>query len=190
MSVTDLNRESAPFAPLPRRRPTSTNGDNPASPSLPRRIPGTPGPDAPGGLPRRAPGGRSRRAGRHRSTHRISVASDAPALVLAVPGQEADAGDLATYIVETVAESCPGVDIRIGYLSGTAETLAEAMAADPRDVRRRLEQGPQAVIVPLLAGPHPAIDRAITSAVGSSRAEVMLGDALGPHPLLARSEER
>jgi len=208
MSVSDHSLESAPFAPLPQRRPAAANGHNAtgqplpqrrpapaadgiasqpppqrASQPLPQRSPAGPQGNGPA-LPRRNSAGRPRRAGRHRSTHRISVASDAPALVLAVPGREADAGDLAAYIVETAAESCPGVDIRIGYLSGTTETLAEAMA-DPGDGRGRLEQGPHAVIVPLLAGPHPAIDRAITSAAGSSRAEVMLGDALGPHPLLA-----
>src|SRR5262249_41866773 len=128
MSVTDLNRESAPFAPLPRRRPASTNGDNPASPSLPRRIPGAPEPDAPGRLPRRAPGGRSRRTGRHRSLHRISVASDAPALVLAVPGPGQQMPGLADRIAESAAASCSGVDIRIGYLTGSTDNLSRVLA--------------------------------------------------------------
>ena len=209
MSVTDLNRESAPFAPLPRRRPTSTNGDNPASPSLPRRIPGTPGPDAPGGLPRRAPGGRSRRTGRHRSLHRISVASDAPALVLAVPGQGPETSALAHLIAESAAESCSGVDIKIGYLTGTTESLVDVLATShrgsqadgerPRRGRRgrrerrernaseldRPQHEARAVVVPLLAGPHPALDTAIASAVRSAPPPVMLAGALGPHPLLA-----
>src|SRR5215467_6851271 len=188
MSVTDLNREPAPFAPLPRRRPASANGDNPASPSLPRRLPGAPEPVAPGGLPRRAPGGRSRRTGRHRSLHRISVASDAPALVLAVPGQGLETSGLADRIAESAAESCSGVDIRIGYLSGSTDGLAHVLAASqpgsghsdakrPRRGRRerrdrrerntsdlaRPQHEPRAVVVPLLAGPHPALDAAIAS---------------------------
>src|SRR6266700_5615737 len=137
MSVTDLNPDSAPFSPLPRRRPTSPNGENPASPALPQRVPGSQERGV-GGLPRRAAGGRQRRAGRHRSLHRISVASDAPALVLAVPGQSPGAGDfsgrsdlsgLADQIAEAAAESCPGVDIRIGYLSGSTDNLVDVLAA-------------------------------------------------------------
>jgi len=253
MSVTDLSPESAPFAPLPQRRPTSANGDNPATtPGLPRRSPGTPEPGASGALPRRAPGGRPRRAGRHRSMHRISVASDAPTLVLAVPGTSQAAGDLADRIAESAADSCVGVDIRIGYLSGSTNRLVQVLAADtyrrmddgladggrpsgsqagngqpghgqpghgkpghgpPRyghsgygqsgngqaggehAGRGRREQNgydqirpehePRAVVVPLLAGPHPAADAAIASAVRSARPPVMLAAALGPHPLLA-----
>ena len=221
MSVTDLNPDSAPFSPLPRRRPTSPNGENPASPALPQRVPGSQERGV-GGLPRRAAGGRQRRAGRHRSLHRISVASDAPALVLAVPGQSpgtarpggfADRShfpeltSLAGQVAEAAAESCPGVDIRIGYLSGGTDNLADVLAANVsqrrgngqqgngRSRRERREQNrldqsrpahePRAVVVPLLAGPHPALDAAIASAIGSAQPPVMLATALGPHPLLA-----
>src|SRR6266566_2335615 len=113
MSVTDRSPESAPFSPLPQRRAAQPGGNG--SPSLPRR----------------SSGGRSRRAGRHRSLHRISVAADAPALVLAVPGWIDDAADLARHVAETATESCPGVDIRVGFISGSTETVAEALVADP-----------------------------------------------------------
>ncbi len=222
MSVTDLNPESAPFSPLPQRRPGSANGDNPASPALPQRVPPSQQRGSGPSLPRRAAGGRQRRAGRHRSLHRISVASDAPALVLAVPGQSpgaANRGDrsdfsgrsdlsgLADRIAEAAAESCPGVDIRIGYLSGSTDNLVDVLAAGAtrrgangqqgngrsrreRREQNRLDQGrpahePRAVVVPLLAGPHPAYDAAIASAIGSARPPVMRATALGPHPLLA-----
>jgi sirohydrochlorin ferrochelatase len=117
--------------------------------------------------------------------HRLSVASDAPALVLAVPGWVDDAADLARYVAETTMESCPGVDIRVGFLTGNTETLAEALEADPGEGHERFEDGPEAVVVPLLAGPHPDIDPAIAAAIGSTQASVMLASALGPHPLLA-----
>ena len=174
--------------------------------------------------------------------HRISVASDAPTLVLAVPGTSQAAGDLADGIAESAADSCVGVDIRIGYLSGSTNRLVQVLAADtyrrmddgladggrpsgsqagngqpghgpPRygqsgygqsgngqaggehAGRGRREQNgydqirpehePRAVVVPLLAGPHPAADAAIASAVRSARPPVMLAAALGPHPLLA-----
>jgi len=81
-------------------------------------------------LPRRT--GTLRRVGRHRSAHRISVASDAPALVLAVPGASTHAyAELADQIAEAAAESCPGVDIRIGFLEGTSDLLADLLAAEP-----------------------------------------------------------
>ena len=178
--------ESKTESGLPRRSPAATDG-SPES-VLPRRSPE--GSDnGPGStLPRRKLGvARPRRVGRHRSLHRISVAPDAPALVLAVPGRAENSADLASYVAETAAESCPGVDIKIGYLSGVTDTLAEVIAPDSSHSRadRRIEQAPQAVVVPLLAGPHPAIDPAISAAIASARAPVMLAAALGPHPLLA-----
>jgi len=186
MSVTDQSPESAPFSPLPQRRPTSANGDNATSPGLPQRFPGAPEDNGSPSLPRRASGGRPRRVGRHRSLHRISVASDAPALVLAVPGWGEATADLASSVAESAASSCPGVDIRIGYLNGSTDTLADALAdalaaeADPRS-----QHGPRAVVVPLLAGPHPVHDAAIAAAISAATAPVMLATALGPHPLLA-----
>jgi hypothetical protein len=190
MSVTDQSPESAPFSPLPQRRPAAANRDNavnqaPAGQALPERFPARPDNGAAPSLPRRNASGRPRRTGRHRSMHRISVASDAPALVLAVPGRGAGTAEIARHIAETAAESCRGVDIRIGYLSGKAETLTEALAdvLDQRRGQRYFDHAPHAVVVPLLAGPHPGIDPAIARTIAS--APVMLATALGPHPLLA-----
>ena len=183
MSVTDQSPESAPFAPLPQRRPAAANGDNATSPGLPQRNPGAPERQTPARAYRAAlPAGRPRRVGRHRSLHRISVASDAPALVLAVPGRGEAIADLASSIAESATDSCPGVDIRIGYLNGSTDTLADALAAyaEPRS-----QHGPRAVVVPLLAGPHPVLDAAIAAAISAAKAPVMLATALGPHPLLA-----
>lgn len=124
-----------------------------------------------------------RRVGRHRSLHRISVASDAPALVLAIPGQAGElTAELAEQIAEAVAESCPGVDIRIGYLDGTEDNLASALAWDHGNAG---PGAPQAVVVPLLAGPHPAFDLQIATIMSQSSAPAMLATHLGPHPLLA-----
>jgi hypothetical protein len=125
-----------------------------------------------------------RRVGRHRSLHRISVASDAPALVLAIPGRgsEADA-DLADQIIEATAESCPGVDIRIGFLSSQDESLASALVFEPTGADPR--PAPLAVVVPLLAGAHPVFDALVATITSQAAAPVMLAPHLGPHPLLA-----
>src|SRR4249920_2347001 len=91
---------------------------------LPTRGPGRPGGSA---LPVRTT--RTRPPGRHRSPHQLSVPSDAPALVLAVPGRlTAASADVATGIIEVASQSCPGVTVRAGFLAGGEETLQDALA--------------------------------------------------------------
>ncbi|MFP8906958.1 sirohydrochlorin chelatase [Streptomyces atacamensis] len=63
-----------------------------------------------------------------------------------------------------------------------AEVEAEAEAA-----RRRIEEAPLAVVVPLLAGPDGAQMRRIRQAVLESGSGAELTDVLGPHPLLAEA---
>lgn len=117
------------------------------------------------------------------------MASDAPALVIAIPGQGDEyVAELADHIAEAAAESCPGVDIRIGYLGGAQDSLASALAWEATRGRMSANGGatsPQAVVVPLLAGPHPAFDLQIATTLSKSPAPAMLAAHLGPHPLLA-----
>lgn len=111
------------------------------------------------------------------------MSSDAPALVIAIPGPGSEfVAELVDQIAEAVAESCPGVDIRIGYLGGTQDSLASAVAWRPANGSAG---SPQAVVVPLLACPHPAFDVQIATVLSQSSAQVMLAAHLGPHPLLA-----
>jgi sirohydrochlorin ferrochelatase len=133
--------------------------------------------------------------------HRISVASDAPALVLAIPGSGDDAdAALADQIAEAAAESCPGVEIRIGYLSSATGSLRELLTLEPSGTqgasranganRAKAANGampasPQAVVVPLLAGSHPTFDSQVATIVGQTGGQVMVASHLGPHPLLA-----
>lgn len=125
------------------------------------------------------------RAGRHRSPHRLTVASDAPALVLAVPGPAtADSEELAGEIVAATAGFCPGVDIRVGFLDGAAQSLAEVLDLGPAYPG---QVTPSAVVVPLLAGPHPAAEAAMAAVVERAGAPVMLAAPLGPHPLVAEA---
>jgi len=126
--------------------------------------------------------------------HRISVASDAPALVLAIPsaGREHDV-ELADQIAEATADSCPGVEIRIGYLNSVTDSLRDALTSPeqdhnrerPRQARTTTTTAPTAVVVPLLAGSHPALDSQFAGAVAHAESQVMLAGHLGPHPLLA-----
>ncbi|MFJ3922979.1 sirohydrochlorin chelatase [Streptomyces sp. NPDC090022] len=157
------------------------------------------------GLPVRMP--RPRQTGRHRRPEPAVAPEGAPALVLAVPGApSAAARSLAEEILSIGRSELPGLDARIGFLEGevTQDTLvAEFPAlssvltsvATERAARAEFARaaghevppatGPDAVVVPLLAGPDADLLRRIRQALMDSSAAVELAEVLGPHPLLA-----
>ena len=137
-----------------------------------------------GPLPRRPP--RVRPVGRHRSPHRLTLPPDAPPLVLAIAGVACPASDeIAAEIASAVADSCPGATILAGYLEGSVRSLAGMLAAAGPDGTPPTQPS---VIVPLLAGPHPRSEAAITSAVAAAQSQMILRTApLGPHPLIAEA---
>ncbi len=109
---------------------------------------------------------------------------------------------LAEEVVSIARSELPGLEAAIGYLDGDDDeypTLATVLTrtAALRVERYELAQaagreveeptGPDAVVVPLLAGPDSALVRAIRQAVTDSRATAQLTDVLGPHPLLAEA---
>jgi sirohydrochlorin ferrochelatase len=153
--------------PLPRRGdPLPQRGD-----PLPQRE----------ALPRRT--GRTRRSGRHRSPDRLSLPSDAPTLLLAVPGSASPASDaIGEEVASAAGLSCQGAEVQAAYLEGTEHRLDEKLAA--------LAEGPWpavAVVVPLLAGPHPRSDLALQRAVAGGDGQIIVAEHLGPHPLLAEA---
>ncbi len=160
--------------PLPQRRASVFE---PAQP-LPRRGEPLPQREA---LPRRT--GRTRRSGRHRSPDRLSLPSDAPTLLLAVPGGACAASEqIGDEIAAAARVSCQGADVEVAYLEGTEHRLDEALAA--------LAGGPWpalAVVVPLLAGPHPRSDLGLQRAVAAADGQIVVAEHLGPHPLLAEA---
>jgi sirohydrochlorin ferrochelatase len=158
--------------PLPQRgEPLPRRGDG-----LPQRGEHLPQRDP---LPRRT--GRTRRSGRHRSPHRLTLPSDAPTLLIAVPGAACAYSDAVGEEVATAARlSCQGAEVQVVYLEGTERRLDETLAA--------LADGPWpalAVVVPLLAGPHPRADLALQRAIGEAEGQIVVAEHLGPHPLLA-----
>ena len=171
-------------APLPQREAPLPQRDAPLpqrGAPLPQRGPAADGASdlqdsAP--LPRRT--GRTRPAGRHRSPHRLSVASDAPALVIAVPGSAgADSDGVAAEVAATASASCPGVDVRVGYLEGTADALSDLL-----DSSDNSEQ-PGCVVVPLLLSPNAWADAAISRLTDEVGDHVIVAAHLAPHPLVA-----
>ena len=148
---------------------------------LPQRAPAGPGL---GALPRRTT--RTRPAGRHRSPHRLSVASDAPALVIAVPGHaKADSDEVGHRVAATAGLSCPGVDIRVGYLDGDELPLSECLLPDGPQAEDH-DQFPS-VVVPLLMSPNATVDARLQQLTASTPIQTVLAAHLGPHPLVAEA---
>ncbi|WP_461030637.1 sirohydrochlorin chelatase [Streptomyces sparsus] len=146
-----------------------------------------------GGLPVRMP--RPRQPGRHRRPEPVVAPEGAPALVLALPGApSAQHRRLAEELVSITRSELPGLDARIGWLEGDSEEFPSlesvlTLAAAQRGTGGETEtdQGPPAVVVPLLAGPDAALVRRLRQAVLSSGSGAELTDVLGPHPLLAEA---
>ncbi|MGE7384106.1 hypothetical protein ACQKM2_01205 [Streptomyces sp. NPDC004126] len=154
------------------------------------------------GLPVRMP--RPRQTGRHRRPEPAVAPEGAPALVLAVPGAPSAASrGLAEEVISIGRSELPGLDARIGYLEGedgeesefpslsgvlnavAHERTARAEFARAAGLEVPAPTGPDAVVVPLLAGPDADLLRRMRQALMDSSAAAELADVLGPHPLLA-----
>ncbi|MEP7025756.1 MAG: hypothetical protein ABJB47_18535, partial [Actinomycetota bacterium] len=94
------------------------------------------------------------------------------------------ADSLTTDIANTVAISCPNATIRIGYLDGDSDGLAGLLSPPSRGDSPPAQP---AVVIPLLAGPHPRFDAALARAVEGATMPVIVTDHLGPHPLIAEA---
>ncbi len=171
-------------------RTSRAPADQPALPTRASRDPGN-GPALPV-RPSRAPAdgsalpvrtSRYRRTGRHSSPHQLSLPSDTPALVIAVPGSaRPESEETATRIAELAGSSCHGAEVRIGYLRGGTDSLADVLDELGSD-----HGGPAAVVVPLLSFPNPEVDAAIADVVAAAPAPFLIAAHLGPHPLLAEA---
>jgi hypothetical protein len=126
---------------------------------------------------------RYRRSGRHSSPHQLSLPSDTPALVIAVPGSaRPESEEIAERVADMAAASCHGAEIRIGFLRGNKDHLDEVLA----DLVSQ-EGSLAGVVVPLTPFPNPEVDRAISESVAAAEAQLLIAEPLGPHPLLAEA---
>ena len=106
--------------------------------------------------------------------------------MLAVPGTAAaDEAGIGPAVASTAGLSCPGVDIRVGYLEGDEASLSECLAGAGREAGDQ-DQFPS-VIVPLLLSPSPRIDPALRRAATEPAVSAVLAAHLGPHPLVAEA---
>jgi len=105
--------------------------------------------------------------------------------VIAVPGTaDADTGDVAAQVAAIAELSCPGVDIRVGYLEGEAYGLAGCLSSGTGSAD---ESHPASVVVPLLLSPNNRADAALARITSLSGENVTLGAHLAPHPLVAEA---
>jgi CbiX len=126
---------------------------------------------------------RYRRRGRHSSPHQLSLPSDSPALVIAVPGSaRPESEDIAVRVADMAAASCHGAEVLIGFLRGGQDHLEEVL-----DSLASRDGSLAGVVVPLLPFPNPEADQAISEAVATAEAPLLIADHLGPHPLLAEA---
>lgn len=169
-------------SPLPARTSPAPTWTSP----LPGRISPLPGRKSP--LPGRASPlpvrtTRTRRIGRHSSPHQLSLPSDAPALVITVPGAATpETEEVVTRIAALASVSCPGAGVRIGYLRGDRNHLREVLDG----LRHASAQAPT-VVVPLLAFPDPGLRAEIARMVAQAGVPCLVAAPLGPHPLLAEA---
>jgi hypothetical protein len=168
-------------------------------------------------LPVRGQGRSTLPGGRHRRPASADLPPDAPALVLAVPSPTTAGGGprpegwadrTATEIASLTRAALADIDIRVGRVPGAngdgtalAEILYDIARKNADDSARRAEStagargpagpaggtGPNAVVIPLLTGPHDEAYEHIRAAVAAGGAQAVVTEPLGPHPLLAEA---
>lgn len=126
--------------------------------------------------------------GRHRRDVPVSLSQDAPALVLAVPGAGTDltsgaVGDLLTIL----RVDNPAVDVRGARFEcpdsdpeGIHAVLTSAAAARP-------EGGPAAIVIPLIAAPHPPLVRKLRRAIADSGVNALVSGFINSNAMIAEA---
>ena len=106
--------------------------------------------------------------------------------MLAVPGSaEADFAEIGPRVASIAGLSCPGVEIRVGYVDGSDLSLADCLM--PPDADSGAQDQFPSVIVPLLLGPSPSIDAALRRLAARPPIPAVVAAHLGPHPLVAEA---
>lgn len=131
--------------------------------------------------PRRTEGGRHRRA------VPAMLPQSAPALVLAVPGQDTDLSvGPAAELAAVLRVDNPAVDVRAARIDGGGFD-------DPSDLRavladaaaRRPDGGPCAVVIPLIATVNPPVIRRLREAVAGSGTNAVVSGFINSNAMVA-----
>jgi hypothetical protein len=102
-----------------------------------------------------------------------------------VPGRaDADTSEIGPRVASIAGLSCPGVDIRVGYLEGDDLPVSECLlSAGPEGDEDRFPS----VIVPLLLSANANIDVALRQLATQPAIPGVIASHLGPHPLVAEA---
>lgn len=139
--------------------------------------------------PRRQPSARPPRAiGRHRRAVPASLPDSAPALVLAVPGDADLTNGPVADLAAVIRVDNPAVDVRIARIDRTGP-------GDPTDIHTVLAEaaeyrpeGPaSAIVIPLLASPHPVINRKVRDAVAAAGTNAVISGFVNSNALIAEA---
>jgi hypothetical protein len=125
--------------------------------------------------------------GRHRRAVPASLPEGSPALILAVPAGSDEAlgsAGAAREIATILSLDNPALDVQ----------LAKVSPGDLADLRHILEDAaakrpgaPAAVVIPLLAGPHPAVINALNETITASGADAFVAEIFNTNALLAEA---
>jgi hypothetical protein len=139
-------------------------------------------------FPTRRPAARPPRpAGRHRRPVPASLPETAPALVLAVPGAGTDLTDGPIADLGAVLRvDNPAVDVRVARIdeTGDADGLRSVLTATAAN---RPASIPSAVVIPLLAVPHPVINRKLRDAVAAAGVNAVISGFINSNAMIAEA---
>ena len=129
-----------------------------------------------------------RPAGRHRRPVPASLPDTAPALVLAVPGASTDlsSGPVAD-IASVLRVDNPAVDVRaarVGAADADPEGLGSVLASA---AAQRPESTTSAVVIPLLAAPHPLVLRQVRETVAAAGGNTVISGFINSNALIAEA---
>ena len=141
-------------------------------------------------FPMRQPAMRPPRpTGRHRRAVPASLPQSAPALILAVPGRDADlTSGPAAELAAILRVDNPAVEVRAARIEGGGPD-------DPSDLRtvladataRRPDGGPCAVVIPLIATVNPPVLRRLREVVAASGANALVSGFINSNAMIAEA---
>ncbi|MGH3168803.1 MAG: sirohydrochlorin chelatase [Trebonia sp.] len=139
--------------------------------------------------PRRQPMARPPRpAGRHRRAVPATLPDTAPALVLAVPGDtdltSSPVGDLSAVL----RVDNPAVDVRVARIDEAGPNDPAGIRAILTEAAEHRPEGPaSAIVIPLTASPHPAINRKVREAVAAAGTNAVISGFINSNALIAEA---
>jgi sirohydrochlorin ferrochelatase len=94
---------------------------------------------------------------------------------------------VANEVATVLAIDNPAIDVRTAWIDGGRADPSSLRAVLDDAAARRPAGAPCAVVVPLIAAPHPAVHRKIREAISASEVNATVGEFVNANPLLAEA---